>query len=106
MIYHRELGSGGPVWEQGAVWKEQNPVRKIGNHVAKKGWVTPMLMTVGEKDYRVPFNNTLENWSYHQRLRIPSKLIVFPEENHWILRGDNSRFWYSEVHAWIARWTQ
>jgi dipeptidyl aminopeptidase/acylaminoacyl peptidase len=106
VIYHRELGSGGPIWEQGSVWREQNPVRLAGNHAAKTGWITPMLMTVGEKDYRVPFNNTLENWSYHQRLQIPSKLIVFPDENHWILRGDNSRFWYGEVHAWIARWIQ
>lgn len=103
-IFHREVGAGGPVWEQGAVWREQNPVRLAGNHAKGTGWVTPMLLTVGERDYRVPFNNTLESWSYHQRLRIPSKLIVFPEENHWILRGENSRYWYSEVHAWFAKW--
>lgn len=103
-IFHREVGAGGPVWEQGAVWTQQNPVRLAGNHAKGTGWVTPMLLTVGERDYRVPFNNTLESWSYHQRLRIPSKLIVFPEENHWILRGENSRFWYSEVHAWFAKW--
>ncbi len=103
-IFHREVSAGGPVWEQGAVWKEQNPVRLAGNHAKGTGWLTPMLLTVGERDYRVPFNNTLESWSYHQRLRIPSKLIVFPEENHWILRGENSRFWYSEVHAWFAKW--
>lgn len=103
-IYHREVGSGGPVWEQGPVWREQNPVRLAGNHYKGTGWVTPMLLTVGEKDYRVPMNNTIESWTYHQRLQIPSKLIIFPEENHWILRGENSRFWYSEVHAWFAKW--
>lgn len=104
VIYHREVGTGGPIWEQGPIWQNQNPVRKVPNHFTKTGWTTPMLMTVGEKDYRVPYNNTLESWSYHQRLRIPSKLIVFPEENHWVLRGENSRFWYGEVHAWLARW--
>lgn len=103
-IYHREVGAGGPVWEQGPVWREQNPVRLAGNHAKGTGWVTPMLLTVGEKDYRVPANNTIESWTFHQRLQIPSKLIVFPEENHWILRGENSRFWYSEVHAWFAKW--
>ena len=88
-IYHRERGSGGPVWEQGRVWQEQNPIR----FAAK--FKTPMLLTVGENDFRVPLNQTLENWSVLQRLKIPSRLIVFPEENHWILKGENSRFWYS-----------
>lgn len=103
-IYHRELNNGGPIWEQGPIWREQNPIRYAGNHAKKTGWVTPMLMTVGENDFRVPANNTYENWSYHQRLQIPSKLIVFPEENHWVTRGENSRFWYGEVHAWLAKW--
>ncbi len=97
-IYSRELNNGGPVWEQGPVWREQNPIR----HAPK--FKTPMLITIGENDFRVPLNNSLENWSLHQRLRIPSKLIVFPEENHWILKGENSRFFYSEVHAWLKRW--
>jgi dipeptidyl aminopeptidase/acylaminoacyl peptidase len=103
-IYHRELNNGGPIWEQGPIWREQNPVRLVGNHAKKTGWVTPILLTVGENDFRVPMNNTLENWGYLQRLQIPSKLIVFPEENHWITKGEDSRFWYSELHAWLAKW--
>jgi dipeptidyl aminopeptidase/acylaminoacyl peptidase len=98
IIYSREVNNGGPVWEQGPVWREQNPIRRAAN------FKTPMLITVGENDFRVPLNNSLESWSVHQRLRIPSKLIVFPEENHWILKGENSRFFYSEVHAWLAKW--
>jgi len=97
-IYSRELNNGGPVWEQGPVWREQNPIR----YAAK--FRTPILITVGENDFRVPLNNSLESWSVHQRLRIPSRLIVFPEENHWILRGENSRFFYAEVEAWLKRW--
>ncbi|HEX5707682.1 MAG TPA: S9 family peptidase [Pyrinomonadaceae bacterium] len=97
-IYHREVGAGGPVWEQGRVWREQNPIR----FAAK--FKTPILLTVGENDFRVPLNQTLENWSVLQRLRIPSKLIVFPEENHWIQKGENSRFFYQELHAWLARY--
>lgn len=98
VIYSREVNNGGPVWEQGEVWRTQNPIRYAAN------FKTPMLITVGENDFRVPLNNSLESWSVHQRLKIPSKLIVFPEENHWILRGENSRFFYSEVHAWLKRW--
>jgi dipeptidyl aminopeptidase/acylaminoacyl peptidase len=37
-------------------------------------------------------------------MKVPGKLIVFPDENHWILKGENSRFWFSEVHSWLARW--
>jgi dipeptidyl aminopeptidase/acylaminoacyl peptidase len=97
-IYSREVNNGGPVWEQGPTWREQNPIR----YAAK--FRTPMLITVGENDFRVPLNNSIENWSVLQRLRIPSKLIVFPEENHWILKGENSRFFYAEVHAWLKKW--
>lgn len=96
-IYHREVGSGGPVWEQGPVWREHNPIRYA------KNFRTPILLTVGERDYRVPLNQTLENWSVLQRLRIPSRLVVFENENHWILKGENSRFFYQEVHAWLAK---
>ncbi len=103
-IYHREVGNGGPVWEQNPVWREQSPTSYVGNHAKGTGWVTPMLVTVGEQDFRVPMNNSLENWTYLQRLQVPSKLITFPEENHWILRGENSRFWFREVHAWLAKY--
>lgn len=99
-IYHRELGMGGPVWEGGKLWSEQNPIR----FAAK--FHTPILLTVGEQDFRVPLNQTLENWSVLQRLKIPSKLIVFPEENHWITKGEDSRFWYGAVHSWLARYLQ
>jgi dipeptidyl aminopeptidase/acylaminoacyl peptidase len=65
---------------------------------------TPVLVSVGERDFRVPMNNALEFWTALQRQRVPSKLIVWPNENHWILNGEDSRFFYHEVHDWIARW--
>jgi dipeptidyl aminopeptidase/acylaminoacyl peptidase len=98
IIYHREVNNGGPVWEQGRVWREQNPIRLA------KNFRTPILLTVGENDFRVPLNQTLENWSVLQRLRIPSRLIVFPDENHWIQKGENSRFFYKEVHTWLGKY--
>jgi len=104
VIYSRELNNGGPVWEQGSVWREQSPARLAGNHADGSGWVTPMLITVGEQDFRVPLGNSLENWSYHQRLQISSRLLVFPDENHWILKGPNSKYWYSEIRDWLAQW--
>ena len=97
-IYSREVNNGGPVWEQGAVWREQNPIRLA------KNFRTPILLSVGENDFRVPLNQTLENWSVLQRLQIPSRLIVWPDENHWILKGENSRYWYQEVYAWLKKY--
>ncbi len=97
-IYSREVSSGGPVWEQAATWREQNPIRLAAN------FKTPILLSVGENDFRVPLNQTLENWSVLQRLQIPSKLIVWPDENHWILKGENSRYWYQELHGWLQKY--
>jgi len=97
-IYSREVNLGGPPWEQAAVWKDQNPIRYAAN------FRTPVLVTVGEQDFRVPLNNTLEYWSALQRMKVPSRLIVFPDENHWIQKGEDSRLFYSEIAAWLARW--
>ena len=97
-IYSREINMGGPPWEQGAVWREQNPIR----FAAK--FRTPVLVTVGENDFRVPLNNSLEYWSALQRMQVPSRLIVFPDENHWIQKGEDSRLFYAELAAWLDRW--
>ena len=97
-IYHRELIAEGPPWEQSAVWKTQNPIRRAAN------FKTPILLSVGENDFRVPLNNTLENWSALQRMKVPSRLLVWPNENHWISNGEDSRHFYDEVQAWLARW--
>jgi dipeptidyl aminopeptidase/acylaminoacyl peptidase len=100
VAFSREVNAGGPAWEQGPVWREQNPIRLAAN------FRTPTLVTFGELDFRVPINNGLEYWMALQRQRVPSRLVVFPDENHWILKGENSRYFYREVHDWLARWLQ
>ena len=96
--YDRERNVGGPPWEDHALWRTQSPMRRAANlH-------TPVLVSVGERDFRVPMNNALEFWTALQRQQIPSRLIIWPEENHWILKGEDSRFFYKEVAAWFARW--
>lgn len=97
-IFGREKNLGGPHWEGAKIWKEQSP------STYAKNFKTPVLVTVGEQDFRVPLNNSLEYWSILQRQQIPSRLIVFPEENHWILKGENSRFFYSELFSWFKKW--
>jgi dipeptidyl aminopeptidase/acylaminoacyl peptidase len=101
-IYGRERTMGGPHWSRDAriqaLWRDQNPIKRAD------AMRTPMLLSDGEHDFRVPLNNTLEFWSVLQRERVPSRLLVWPDENHWIMRGEDSRHFYEEVHAWIARW--
>ena len=97
-IFGREQNAGGPVWERGGVWVTQNPMLKAAN------FKTPVLVTIGELDYRVPLNNVLEYWSLLQRQQVESRLLVFPTENHWILGGENSRTFYRELESWLDRW--
>lgn len=97
-IHHRELMMGGPFWENGAAWADQSPIAHA------KNFRTPMLLSVGENDFRVPMNNTLEMYAVLQRMRVPVRLLLWPDENHWILKGENSRVFYREVHDWLARW--
>lgn len=65
---------------------------------------TPVLVSVGERDYRVPMNNALEFWTALQRQHVPSMLVVWPTENHWVLNAENSRFFYRTVQEWMERW--
>jgi dipeptidyl aminopeptidase/acylaminoacyl peptidase len=97
-IHHRELMMDGPFWQKPEAWLAQSPATYADR------FQTPLLLSVGEADYRVPLNNTLEMWSLLQRQKVPSRLLVWPDENHWILKSENSRVFYQEVHAWLKRW--
>ncbi|KAB8043483.1 dipeptidyl-peptidase 5 [Janthinobacterium aquaticum] len=102
--FGREVNAGGPVWSNLPVWRDQSPIMQAGNHEKGTGFVTPILISVGELDYRVPANNALMNFAVQQRLNVPAKLLVFPDENHWIMKGENSRYFYSEVEGWLAKY--
>ncbi len=94
--YDRELTNGGPPWAGNAIWRDQSPITYAAN------WRTPILLSIGERDFRVPLGNTLENWSALQRMHVPSRLLVWPDAWHWILKPEDSRHFYEEVHAWLA----
>ena len=95
-IYGREVTNGGPPWAGNPVWREQSPITYAAN------WKTPMLLSIGERDFRVPINNTLENWSTLQRMQVQSRLLVWPDAWHWITKPEDSRHFYEEVHQWLA----
>jgi dipeptidyl aminopeptidase/acylaminoacyl peptidase len=95
-IYDRELTNSGPPWSGSPIWREQSPIAFAAN------WKTPILLSIGERDFRVPIGNTLENWSALQRMHVPSRLLVWPDAWHWILKPEDSRHFYEEVHNWLA----
>ena len=86
---------GGTYEEQSALYEKWNPV----NHVDK--WQTPTLVIHGEKDFRVPYGQSLMAYTALQEKGIESRLLVFPDENHWILKGKNSVQWHGEVFDWV-----
>lgn len=96
-IRHREVMMRGPYWEDVGRWVAQSPLAKAG------AFRTPLLLSIGVNDYRVPLNNTLTMYAALQRQNIPSRLLVWTDENHWILKGANSRRFYTEVSEWLAR---
>ncbi len=91
-----EWDHGGPWWERPDAEK-WNPV----NHVTK--WKTPMLVIHGEKDFRIPYTQSLAVFHALQRQGIESQLLIYPDENHWILKGANSVQWYRTVFDWLAK---
>jgi dipeptidyl aminopeptidase/acylaminoacyl peptidase len=65
---------------------------------------TPTLITHGEQDFRVPAGQGMQLFTALQLRKAPSRLILFPEEGHWINQPQNSAFWYRSVIAWLDRW--
>lgn len=97
-----------PEWEfKGTPWtnedgyRKYSPFRKAEEYGKYK---TPMLVIHGEQDYRVPYTQGLELYTALQRQGVPSRLLIFPDEGHWILKPQNSKFWHSEVLAWLAQY--
>ena len=99
-IYEREVTNGGPPWAGNPIWHDHSALTYGEN------WKTPMLLSIGERDFRVPIGNTLENWATLQRMHVPSRLLVWPDAWHWILKPEDSRHFYDEVHQWLAKYLQ
>jgi dipeptidyl aminopeptidase/acylaminoacyl peptidase len=93
-----------PKWEfKGLPW--ENPVlyQKWSPHKFAGNFNTPTLVTAGEQDFRVPVDQSLQLFTTLQLKGVESKLIIFPDEGHWILKPQNSEFWYRNVLDWFAK---
>jgi dipeptidyl aminopeptidase/acylaminoacyl peptidase len=86
-------------WEKPENYERFNPV----NHVAD--WHVPMLVIHGGHDYRIPLEQGLAAFTALQRKGVPSEFLTFPDENHWVLKPQNSVEWHDTVLGWLKRWT-
>jgi len=99
-LWFPEWEFGGPYWAHPEGYARHNPRDFV------KGFKTPTLVVHGEKDYRVPVEQGLAMFTALRRQGVPARLVVFPDENHWVLKPANSVRWYDEVIGWLDRWTR
>jgi len=94
-LWFPEWEHGGPYWQNPQGYEKHNPARFVDR------WKTPMLVIHGSKDHRVPVEQGLATFTALQRRGIESRLLHFPDENHWVLRPNNSLQWHEEVLRWL-----
>lgn len=87
----------GTPWSNPAMYDRWSPHRFVQN------FKTPILIITNELDYRVPVGEGLQLFTAVQRMGVESKLIVFPDEGHWVLKPQNSEFWHNQVLGWLDK---
>jgi len=94
-----------PEWEfKGTPWDNPEMYQKWSPNNYAKNFVTPTLVVQGELDFRVPVDQGLALFTTLQRRGVPSKLLYFPDEGHWVLKPQNSKLWHQTVLDWMDQW--
>jgi dipeptidyl aminopeptidase/acylaminoacyl peptidase len=94
-------------WEfKGTPWTNREMYRKWSPHLFATNFKTPILVVHGQLDYRLDVSEGFQMFTTAQRLKIPSKMLYFPDEGHWVLKPQNSRLWYQTVNGWVDQWTK
>ena len=101
------------IWEfKGHPWDyygkpdSENPFRKWSPSLYAKNFKTPTLVVHGQLDYRLDVSEGFQLFDTLQLLKVPSKMLYFPDEGHWVLKPQNSRLWYKTVNDWVDQWTK
>ena len=98
-LWFDEWENQGTPYEKPQNFEQFNPVNQVAD------WRVPMLVVQGGKDFRIPTEQGLATFTALQRRGIPSQLLYFPDENHWVMKPRNSVQWHQTVLAWLQRWT-
>jgi dipeptidyl aminopeptidase/acylaminoacyl peptidase len=99
-LWFPEWEMGGTEFQNPAAYAKFNPMDYVAN------WRTPTLVIHGQLDYRVPYTQGLAVFTALQRRGVPSELLFYPDENHWVLKPADRVQWYDTVIAWMNRWTK
>jgi dipeptidyl aminopeptidase/acylaminoacyl peptidase len=92
-------------WEFGGPpWKNREKYRRYSPHLFADKFKTPTLVIHGQNDYRLDVSEGFQLFTTLQRLKVPSKMLYFPDEGHWVLKPQNSRLWYKTVNDWVDQW--
>ncbi len=97
-LWFPEWEFGGPPWDNREMYEKWSP------HMHARNFRTPTLVTHGELDFRVPIGEAFQLFTTLQRQGVPSKLLYFPDEGHWINKPQNAALWYRTFLDWMARW--
>ena len=94
-----------PEWEfKGMPWTNREMYRKWSPHLSATNFKTPTLVIHGQLDYRLDVSQGFDLFTTLQRLGVPSKMLYFPDEGHWVLKPQNSQLWYKTVNDWVDQW--
>jgi dipeptidyl aminopeptidase/acylaminoacyl peptidase len=92
-------------WEFGGPpWKKRDAYRKWSPHEYAQNFKTPTLVVHGQNDYRLDVSQGFDLFTTLQVLKVPSKMLYFPDEGHWVLKPQNSQLWYKTVNDWVDQW--
>ncbi|HEU0273030.1 MAG TPA: S9 family peptidase [Candidatus Udaeobacter sp.] len=92
-------------WEFGGPpWKKRDVYRKWSPHEYAQNFKTPTLVVHGQNDYRLDVSQGFDLFTTLQILKVPSKMLYFPDEGHWVLKPQNSQLWYKTVNDWVDQW--
>ncbi len=94
-------------WEfKGTPYDNRASYEKWSPHQYAKNFKTPTLVVHGQRDYRLDVSEGFQLFTTLQTMGVPSKMLYFPDEGHWVMKPQNSRLWYETVNAWVDQWTK
>ena len=105
-LWFNEWEFKGKPWDYYGKPDAENPYRKWAPAMSAKNFKTPTLVVHGQLDYRLDVSEGYQLFDTLQRLGVPSKMLYFPDEGHWVLKPQNSRLWYKTVNDWVDQWTK
>ncbi len=94
-------------WEfKGTPWSNRPLYRRWSPMLAETNFKTPTLVVHGQLDYRLDVSEGYQLFTTLQRMNVPSKMLYFPDEGHWVMKPQNSELWYKTVNDWVDQWTK